>query len=231
MPKMSTRKAIQRSAATICIILALIRECSSFLCIHRDRRCITPQIKSSSFILQTLFGRELNRSGLLVLHSVDFLAGYGYIEGKPKTSAGKRAVSLPTFLLDMLAQHRVQQLALRATVSDWEDRDLVFPNLKGGYLHPNHLGESFRELLKEAGLSALRFHDLRHNAATILLARGVNIKVVSELLGHSDIVITLRTYGHLLPSMQSDAVDSWRDGFENSDEDDNDDRGVPASST
>lgn len=69
-------------------------------------------------------------------------------------------------------------------------------------------------LLKETGLPPLRFHDLRHSAATILLARGVNVKVVSELLGHSDIVITLRTYGHLLPSMQGDAADSWKDRFE-----------------
>jgi len=73
--------------------------------------------------------------------------------------------------------------------------------------------EAFRKLLEDAGLPRLPFHDLRHSAATILLARGVNIKVVSELLGHNDIVITLRTYSHLLPSMQDDAVDSWKDGF------------------
>lgn len=162
---------------------------------------------------------NFDRSQLLVLHSVDFIAGHGYVEGKPKTAAGKRAVSLPVFLLDMLKQHRIQQLEQKATAVDWVENDLVFPNLKGGYLHPNHMGESFRELLKEAGLPSLRFHDLRHSAATILLARGVNIKVVSELLGHSDIVITLRTYGHLLPSMQGDAVDSWEDGFDDGDGD------------
>jgi integrase len=84
-------------------------------------------------------------------------------------------------------------------------------------MHPNHMGEAFRRLLKEAGLLPLRFHDLRHSAATILLARSVNIKVVSKLPGHSDIVITLRTYGHLLPSMQGGAVDSWKDGFDDDD--------------
>lgn len=156
---------------------------------------------------------NFERGRLLVLHSVDFIAGYGYVEGKPKTAAGKRVVSLPAFLLEMLKQHRAQQSEQRQHVADWVDNDLVFPNQKGGYLHPNHMGETFRKLLKEANLPPLRFHDLRHSAATILLARGVNIKVVSELLGHSDIVITLRTYGHLLPSMQEDAVDSWKDGF------------------
>ncbi|MFL5664587.1 MAG: hypothetical protein ACJ8BW_25055 [Ktedonobacteraceae bacterium] len=64
---------------------------------------------------------------VLVLHSVDFLAGYGYVEGKPKTAAGKRVISLPTFLLDMLKHHQVQQLALRKASDNWEDRDLVFP--------------------------------------------------------------------------------------------------------
>lgn len=162
---------------------------------------------------------DFERGHLLVLHSVDFIAGHGFVEGKPKTTAGKRVVSLPVFLLEMLKQHRTQQLEEQAAIADWVDNDLVFPNLKGGYLSPNHMVEAFRKLLEEAGLPRLRFHDLRHSAATILLARGVNIKVVSELLGHSDIVITLRTYGHLLPSMQDDAVDSWRDGFE--DEDDN----------
>lgn len=168
---------------------------------------------------------DFDRGQLLVLHSVDFIAGHGYVEGKPKTASGKRLVSLPVFLAEMLKKHHIQQLELRTTVTDWEDRDLVFPNLKGGYLHPTHMAESFRELLKEAGLPPMRFHDLRHSAATILLARGVNIKVVSELLGHSDIVITLRTYGHLLPSMQGDVMDTWKGGFDESKDETGEDKG------
>lgn len=65
----------------------------------------------------------------------------------------------------------------------------------------------------------MHFHDLRHSAATILLAQGVNIKVIQELLGHSDIAITLRVYGHLLPSMQGDAVETWEGLFRGGDED------------
>ncbi len=122
-------------------------------------------------------------------------------KGKPKTAAGKRLVSLPAFLLDMLRLHRTRQLELRETTPTWVDHDLVFSNLSGGYLHPNHMGELFRELVKEAGLPPIRFHDLRHSAATMLLGMGVNIKVIQELLGHSDISITLGLYSHLLPSM------------------------------
>jgi hypothetical protein len=61
-------------------------------------------------------------------------------------------------------------------------------------------------LLKRAGLLQICFHDLRHTAATLLLARGVNVKVVSELLGHSSVAVTLTLYGHVLPHMQRDAA-------------------------
>jgi integrase len=156
---------------------------------------------------------DFERQRLLVLHSVDFLAGYGYVEGKPKTAAGKRVIDLPGFLVETLHQHRARQVEQRQKAAHWEEHDLVFPNLSGGYLHPNHLGEAFRKLLKDAGLPPMHFHDLRHSAATILLAQGVNIKVIQQLLGHSDIAITLRVYGHLLPSMQGDAVETWEGLF------------------
>lgn len=156
---------------------------------------------------------DFDRGRLLVMHTVDFIAGYGYVEGKPKTAAGKRVISLPAFLVDMLKLHRAQQLRQQDTVEGWGNHDLVFPNLSGGYLHPNHMGEMFRNLLKEAGLPHMHFHDLRHSAATILLCMGVNIKAIQELLGHSDISITLRTYSHLLPSMQQEVVEKWDDLF------------------
>ena len=89
----------------------------------------------------------------------------------------------------------------------------MFPNLSGGYLHPNHMGETFRKLLVEAGLPAIYFHDLRHSAATILLCIGVNIKVIQELLGHTDISVTLGVYVHLQPSMQQSVVDTWDSVF------------------
>ena len=107
----------------------------------------------------------------------------------------------------------IQQLGLCKAADNWEDHGLVFPNLRGGYLHPGHMGESFRKLLKEAGLPHIHFHDLRHSAASILLCMGVNVKVIQELLGHSDISITLRTYSHLLPSLQQEVVKTWNEVF------------------
>lgn len=133
---------------------------------------------------------DLKRGVLQVLHTVDRFPGYGYVEGEPKSAAGVRSIRLPDFLVVMLQHHQAEQLKRQSQVKTWQDRDLVFPNLRGGYLHPTHMGEEFRVLLEQAELPPIRFHDLRHSAATILLSMGVNIKVIQELLGHSDIALT-----------------------------------------
>jgi integrase len=70
----------------------------------------------------------------------------------------------------------------------------------GSSLHPAMLLPTLRALLRDIGLQCMSFHDLRHNAATLLLARGVHANVMQELLGHSDIMITLNMYSHVLPS-------------------------------
>jgi integrase len=155
---------------------------------------------------------------LLVLHTVDYIPHYGYVETEPKTEAGKRRIGLPSFLIDMLKQYRVQQLEQHLNVGDaWENRDLVFPDLRGGYFNSNYLLRMFKKLLQEAGVPHMHFHDLRHSAATILLGMGVNMKAVQERLGHSDIAITLGLYSHLLPNMQQDVVNKWDDALKGED--------------
>lgn len=85
--------------------------------------------------------------------------------------------------------------------------DLVFPNRIGGIMIPDNLAKrSFKQFLAAAGLPKIRFHDLRHTAATLMLSRDVHPKVVSEMLGHADISITLRVYAHVTPHMQQVAV-------------------------
>lgn len=160
---------------------------------------------------------DFERQVLHVFHTVDYIPTYGYVENEPKTKAGKCKIHLPLFMVGVLQEHKRKQEEQRSKQGEkWENLDLVFTDLKGGYFNPNYLLRVFQKILQGAGLAHMRFHDLRHSAATILLAKGVNIKVISELLGHSDIVITLRVYGHLLPSMKGDAVDAWEDEFKNS---------------
>ena len=94
-----------------------------------------------------------------------------------------------------------------ATGPAWTDLDLVFTNNVGGYLDANNLRHrAFPELLERAAVPWIRFHDLRHSAATLLLSLGVHPKVVQELLGHSQISVTLDTYSHVLPDMQGEAM-------------------------
>jgi integrase len=84
----------------------------------------------------------------------------------------------------------------------WRENGLVFATEIGTPLNRHNLTQrSFRPLLERAGLPQIRFHDLRHTCATILLSQGVHAKFVQELLGHSTIAITLDTYSHVLPGM------------------------------
>ena len=107
----------------------------------------------------------------------------------PKTARSKRGIRLPKMAVDALRQH--------PRSSEW-----VFSSKNGTSLSVHNLhNRSWKPLLRDAGLPDIRFHDLRHTCATLLLSKGVHPKLVQELLGHSSIEITLDTYSHVLPSM------------------------------
>jgi integrase len=107
-----------------------------------------------------------------------------------------------------LRNHRVGQAAERLKArSEWDNNDLVFCNEVGWPINVNNLlNRSFRPLLARAGLPRIRFHDLRHTAATLLLGRGVHPKILSEMLGHSQVSITLDLYSHVTPRMHQEAA-------------------------
>ncbi len=91
----------------------------------------------------------------------------------------------------------------------WEDNDLVFANEVGHPIDARDLMDrSFRPLLEKAGLPRIRFHDLRHTAATLLLGQGVHPKIASEMLGHATVAVTLDLYSHVTPTMQRQAVEA-----------------------
>jgi hypothetical protein len=106
-----------------------------------------------------------------------------------------------------LKQHRLRQLETRLKATAfWEEHDYVFCTLVGTHLRPSHVVDEFKKLLKKANLPDIRFHDLRHSAATLLLSLGIHPKVVQEMFGHTQISMTMDIYSHILPSMQQDAV-------------------------
>jgi integrase len=117
-------------------------------------------------------------------------------------------------VIDILKQHREHQKQMREKAgSQWREMDIVFCNIYGGYLEPSNLHDAFKRFLESAELPNIRFHDLRHSAATILLSMGVHPKIVQELLGHSNISMTMDIYSHVLPSMQQEAMDRLDDLF------------------
>jgi integrase len=132
----------------------------------------------------------------------------GLILAAPKTAHNRRTIALSRTAVAAFRQHRARQLEERLGKGEaWHDMDLVFANEIGRPLEAgNVLRRSFWPLLKRAELPHMRFHDLRHTAATLLLGRGINPKVVAEMLGHSHISITLGLYSHVTPHMQQQAA-------------------------
>jgi integrase len=127
---------------------------------------------------------------------------------EPKTKKSRRQIHLTKTAVEALKAHRVRQNEERLRMGPaWDDNDLVFCNSIGRPLNDaNMLNRDFRPLLEKAGLPRIRFHDLRHTAATLMLGAGVHPKIVSEMLGHSQIGITLDLYSHVTPTMQAQAA-------------------------
>lgn len=136
------------------------------------------------------------------------LLGKGYVEAETKTRKSRRSILIAGFALDALKAHQLRQQELRARVGDrWQARDLVFCTRRGTPLNPSHIRDALREVLEQAHLPLIRFHDLRHSTATFLLSLKVQPKVVQEILGHSQISMTMDIYSHVLPTMQKEAMD------------------------
>lgn len=137
--------------------------------------------------------------------------GRGWVVGTSTKSGKGRRVRLTRQAVVALKDHRKRQLEERMRlVGLWQDQGLIFPNETGSLLNPSNLrNRSLKRIKARSGVRKdLRFHDLRHTCATLLLSAGVNVKVVSELLGHASITITLNTYSHVLPDMQDSAADA-----------------------
>ena len=129
---------------------------------------------------------------------------------EPKTRQSRRSLPLPGVVATQLRAHHARQEAERALLgAAWqgEEWELVFTAPTGGPLSKFTLTKQFKRHLARAGLPELRFHDLRHSCASLLVAQGVHPRVVMELLGHSTIALTMNTYSHVLPQAQRDAVD------------------------
>jgi integrase len=146
-------------------------------------------------------------AGTITVQRARVTVGSEVRESRPKTATGRRQVELDDETLGALRAWRDRHKAERKEwPGEWPDHGLVFTLQDGSPLHPDHLTSWFHALSKKAKLPAIRLHDLRHTHATLLIAAGVPVKVVSERLGHSTPAFTMTVYQHVLPGMQREAV-------------------------
>lgn len=131
---------------------------------------------------------------------------------QPKTRGSRRSIPVPKSVGDVLKQHRKQQLSQRLAAGPaWQDLGLVFPNESGRPQYPGTFSGRFGYTVRNLGFSGLRFHDLRHTHASLLLALGIHPKVVQERLGHTVITTTMDIYSHVMPTLQKEAAEKLDD--------------------
>lgn len=127
---------------------------------------------------------------------------------EPKTKRSRRRIALPASTVALLREHRKRQLQDRLWAGTrWREEGFVFTSSIGTPMMGPDLTRRFQALLAVAGLPRMRFHDLRHGAASLLLAQGVHPRVVMEMLGHSTIAQTMNVYSHVIPNLQREAAD------------------------
>lgn len=172
------------------------------------------------FVLATASGMRLGELTGLTWAATDLERGYVRVDhllaryggdyhlDPPKTAKSRRAIAVPQPVVQALMAHRARQREAQAT-RRWEGNpwDLVFTTETGRPLSSSTVQVTFVRLLEQAGLRRVRFHDLRHGAATLMLAQGVQMKVVQDILGHAQISMTADRYSHVVPELRREAAD------------------------
>jgi integrase len=154
---------------------------------------------------------DLDKGYLMVVQTLQLVNGKLMLL-EPKTQKSRRMIVLPDFVKEALRMHLVRRQALSQSPS-WKESGLVFTTDHGTPIFPRNLVRHFKTKLGEAGLPDIRFHDLRHTTASLLLEKNVHRKIVSELLGHSNIVVTLNTYSHIINPINKVASNEMDDMF------------------
>jgi integrase len=133
----------------------------------------------------------------------------GLVVADTKTSKSRRAINLPSPMLKLLKTHRARQAAERLELGEaWFDSGYIFTTTVGTPIDPRNLLREFKSICIKAGLGDWHTHELRHSAASLMLAMGVPLQVVSEVLGHASIRMTADVYGHILAPDRQAAADA-----------------------
>lgn len=150
---------------------------------------------------------DFDRHTVQISRQVLHFRGEGYTFAEPKSRKGRRSIILGNKALEVLSLHQATVESLRLAAGDkWVELDLVFPSEIGTPVTGSNIRRAFRKLLASSGLPKIRFHDLRHTAASLMLNHGIPVLIVSQRLGHSKASITLDVYGHIMPNKQEEAA-------------------------
>ena len=158
---------------------------------------------------------DLERGTISIHETLQRITGQGLQVLPTKTASARRMIPIPKDVVTVLTGFRIKQQQDCETLgSAWKTSDLVFrhPDLRP--FDPNTLSHAFSDVIKKAGMSGVRLHDLRHTHASLMLKKHVDPKTISARLGHSSVVITLDTYSHLLPGMQEEAIERFSQGMD-----------------
>jgi len=128
------------------------------------------------------------------------------IYGEPKTKKSMRRLAIPTIALDALKAYRAEQAKICLQLGNSINNDKPIMSGLGGFSKPNQLTVSYAAFIKQHKFKRVTYHDLRHTYATLLLEQNIHPKIMSELLGHSTIALTMDTYSHVMPGMQQEAA-------------------------
>jgi integrase len=152
---------------------------------------------------------DLERRQMRIDKSLQRVTGAGQVVSETKTRRSRRTIVLPVIAAEALRQQlSTQRSQRRAFGHGWPDGGFVFTSSNGRPLDARNVQRGFRRIVRRAKLPRMRFHDLRHSCASLLLTQGVAPRVVMETLGHSRIAVTMDTYTHVMPALQHEAADA-----------------------
>ncbi|WP_354296056.1 tyrosine-type recombinase/integrase [Plantibacter flavus] len=145
----------------------------------------------------------------------DNLNPHAHVQGKTKTARSKRTLPLPEKTATALrVRASIQQADLRAAGEGWAETGLVFTTTLGTPIEPSNLRRTFDKDIAAAGVRRIRFHDMRHTCASLLLAQGVQMRVVMEVLGHSNMAFTSDIYSHVAPTTLRSASEAMNSALD-----------------
>jgi integrase len=176
---------------------------------------VTVGLRKGECLALTWDNINLRRAEVSVRGTLRRVPGVGLVVNKPKSERGTRTVALPPIAVDALRRRRqAQRLERVAAGPRWSDTGYVFTTEIGTPIDPDNLKYAWRKMTTKAGLGNPRFHALRHSAATVALAEGVPLEVISRQLGHAGYAITADVYAHVGAAAQRDAADAMQAALE-----------------